>query len=72
MYAKGIVLGEMVTFPYLVRKLQMCFHPNTQQGTDVYANGDICRQKFVSVVLVCWASGNQEEEQDSSEAKREK
>jgi len=60
-----------VTFPYVVRKLQICFHHNTQQGADVYANGDICRQKFVSVVLVCWGSGNQEEEQESSEAKRE-
>lgn len=61
-YAKGGALGETVMFPYVVRKVQMFFH----QGTDVYANKDICRQKFVSVVLVCWGSGNQEEEQEDS------
>lgn len=52
LYAKRGVLGEMVAFPYVVKKLQMCFHHNTQQGTGVHANGDICRQKFVSVFLV--------------------
>lgn len=57
MYAKQGMLREAVTFPYPSRELQMCFDHNTQQGTDVYANGDIYRQKFVSVVLVCWRSG---------------
>lgn len=49
----------------------MCFHHNTQQGTDVYANGDIYRQKFVSVLLVSWRSENQEKEQKGSEIKKE-
>lgn len=65
-YAKRRALGETVMFPYVVRKLQMFFHHNKHQGTDVYANKDIFRQKFVSVVLVCWGSGNQEEEQEDS------
>jgi len=67
-YAKGGVLGEKMMFLSAMKKLQMFFHRNTQQGTDVYANKTICRQKFVSVLLVCWLSGNQEEEHEDFDA----
>lgn len=30
LYAKGEALGTTATFPYIVRKLQMCFHHDIQ------------------------------------------